>query len=81
MLLAVFTAILFVINFFWTNYFLVILQGILAMILFLLLAHEVGSLEDKIQRIKLRLENQSREIELLKLRIKKIPGKENNIQS
>ena len=65
MIIAAFTAVLYGINFFWTNYFLVILQGFLAMILFLALTEKSGSLEDEIQHMKTILEKQSEKIRIL----------------
>ena len=65
MIIAGFTAVLYGINFFWTNYFLVILQGFLAMVLFLALAEKSGSLEDEIQHMKSIIVKQSEKIRIL----------------
>ena len=65
MILAAFTAILWGINLFWINYFLILIQGFLAIILFLALAEKSGSLEDEIQHMKTILEKQSQKIRIL----------------
>ena len=65
MIIAVTTAILYVINFFWTTYLLVILQGFLAMGLFVAFAEKIGSLEDELELRKTIIEKQSERIRII----------------
>jgi hypothetical protein len=67
----VLTILLFV-NFISVNYFLLFLQGLMSLVLFMFIVDKVGSLEDKNQTLKNQLKKRSKELKRLQRELDKL---------